>query len=320
MAVQRYKNGGTSLGVFSTIADLESAPNLNGVDLVQKIGGRSAAKQAMATESPAAATQLQQTRLAVQGAYAQLTREAATARESAIAAQTALDNQIRTQHERSSTLVEQLAYLNDTTVAQESEYRQGQAAVADYRQVQQAKRAAEEAAERMVEKKKPSLPLLSAPEPGPVGGSGTAPKPVAERPVTERLWHDTEAGYGAAGRGQPGRIGNPDPGHPAGCRQRPRRHPGLRFIQIGLLRLGAGSVSVPAPAVGTGIELAHQCHEPLQRCLRHRPVTARQQIWPGGADWLTSYRTQVNRGLGYIRNRYGSPCSAWGHSQSVGWY
>jgi hypothetical protein len=39
-----------------------------------------------------------------------------------------------------------------------------------------------------------------------------------------------------------------------------------------------------------------------------------------GADWRTNAKTQVRWGLGYIENRYGSPCKAWAHSTSVGWY
>lgn len=39
-----------------------------------------------------------------------------------------------------------------------------------------------------------------------------------------------------------------------------------------------------------------------------------------GADYRTNYKTQITWGLGYIKQRYGSPCGAWGHSQSVGWY
>jgi hypothetical protein len=39
-----------------------------------------------------------------------------------------------------------------------------------------------------------------------------------------------------------------------------------------------------------------------------------------GSDWLTSYRTQIEWGLGYIRDRYGSPCAAWNHSVSLNWY
>nr|WP_176786298.1 lytic transglycosylase domain-containing protein [Microbacterium testaceum] len=39
-----------------------------------------------------------------------------------------------------------------------------------------------------------------------------------------------------------------------------------------------------------------------------------------GADWQTNAATQVSWGLGYISGRYGTPCGAWGHSQSTGWY
>lgn len=39
-----------------------------------------------------------------------------------------------------------------------------------------------------------------------------------------------------------------------------------------------------------------------------------------GADWATNPATQITWGLGYISGRYGTPCGAWGHSQSSGWY
>jgi len=38
------------------------------------------------------------------------------------------------------------------------------------------------------------------------------------------------------------------------------------------------------------------------------------------ADWRTNPVTQIRWGLGYIQDRYGSPCGAWGHSQGHGWY
>jgi hypothetical protein len=39
-----------------------------------------------------------------------------------------------------------------------------------------------------------------------------------------------------------------------------------------------------------------------------------------GPNWRTSALTQITWGLGYIQRVYGSPCSAWGHSQGSGWY
>lgn len=50
------------------------------------------------------------------------------------------------------------------------------------------------------------------------------------------------------------------------------------------------------------------------------------QAFPGskmasaGKDWRTNPATQIKWGLGYIQSRYGNPCGAWNHSQSVGWY
>lgn len=39
-----------------------------------------------------------------------------------------------------------------------------------------------------------------------------------------------------------------------------------------------------------------------------------------GADWQTNPATQIAWGLDYIAGRYSTPCGAWGHSESVGWY
>ncbi|WP_062136127.1 G5 domain-containing protein [Demequina aestuarii] len=39
-----------------------------------------------------------------------------------------------------------------------------------------------------------------------------------------------------------------------------------------------------------------------------------------GSDWRTNPATQIKWGLGYVKNRYGTPCGAWGHAQSRGWY
>jgi hypothetical protein len=39
-----------------------------------------------------------------------------------------------------------------------------------------------------------------------------------------------------------------------------------------------------------------------------------------GSDWRTNPATQIKWGLGYIAASYGSPCAAWQHSQSHGWY
>lgn len=39
-----------------------------------------------------------------------------------------------------------------------------------------------------------------------------------------------------------------------------------------------------------------------------------------GADWRTNPATQIAWGLGYIANRYDTPCGAWAHSRAHNWY
>ncbi|MGW7482908.1 aggregation-promoting factor C-terminal-like domain-containing protein [Nonomuraea muscovyensis] len=39
-----------------------------------------------------------------------------------------------------------------------------------------------------------------------------------------------------------------------------------------------------------------------------------------GRDWRTNPRTQIAWGLGYIKQRYRTPCGAWAHFRSRHWY
>jgi len=39
-----------------------------------------------------------------------------------------------------------------------------------------------------------------------------------------------------------------------------------------------------------------------------------------GDDWRTNPATQIEWGLGYIDDVYGTPCSAWDFKQGTGWY
>jgi hypothetical protein len=39
-----------------------------------------------------------------------------------------------------------------------------------------------------------------------------------------------------------------------------------------------------------------------------------------GSDWATNPVTQIKWGLQYIASSYGTPCSAWAHSQAMSWY
>ncbi|MGI8614911.1 MAG: hypothetical protein ACR2KL_13360 [Nocardioidaceae bacterium] len=45
-----------------------------------------------------------------------------------------------------------------------------------------------------------------------------------------------------------------------------------------------------------------------------------EKMASAGADWRTNAATQIAWGLGYIRDSYGSPCSADAFKQANGWY
>jgi len=70
----------------------------------------------------------------------------------------------------------------------------------------------------------------------------------------------------------------------------------------------------------------HESHWNVASENTHSGAYGIPQALPGskmasaGADWQTNPTTQITWGLGYIDKRYGSPCGAWSHFQSNGWY
>jgi len=88
------------------------------------------------------------------------------------------------------------------------------------------------------------------------------------------------------------------------------------------------------PATDHVFDKASAADDPLHRVLAtkpkkfalargHEPGTkslAGSKMASAGADWQTNPATQIEWGLGYIRDSYGSPCGAWSFKQGHGWY
>jgi uncharacterized protein YabE (DUF348 family) len=64
----------------------------------------------------------------------------------------------------------------------------------------------------------------------------------------------------------------------------------------------------------------HQAANPSSSAYGIPQALPGSKMSSAGADWATNPATQIEWGLGYIADRYGTPCNAWGHSESVGWY
>lgn len=336
VAVQSYKTGGTGLGIFTTISALESPESLNGIDMLHQVGEQAAIKYARANQSQASANALEKTRAGAQTAQQQLATAASDSRDVAVAAQTAVTDQLSAQKTHSTTLVSQLAALNNTTVATEQEFRQGQVALAAYEQAQTAKRQAaqaeaakrqaaqDEAARRAAAEienaaalKPVTTPGIPNPVPAPVRPN-PAPNPGVAHPVPEPVLPPAPVDP------------NPDDGYIP--------------VDVLLPNIPGGAVNDPAGAQAyASLRLGSfgwaqdqfQClnqlweRESNWRTNATNPYSGAygiaQALPPGkystaGPDWLTNYRTQIDWGLGYMKNRYGSPCGAWSHSQTVGWY
>lgn len=56
---------------------------------------------------------------------------------------------------------------------------------------------------------------------------------------------------------------------------------------------------------------------------KHSGAYGIPQALPGkkmGNGWKTNYKVQIRWGLKYIKNRYKTPCKAWGSFKNKGWY
>ncbi|WP_307074987.1 lytic transglycosylase domain-containing protein [Arthrobacter pascens] len=304
LAAQSYKTGGTNMGFFVAL-DAVQTNSIQGLNIVQIVSDKTAAlvnKSAAAEKASRAFAEQEQ---AAKAERERLSGEAKAKLEAAQSAQQAMARQIAAQQQHSQELTAQLASLKGTTAAVEDEYRQGQAALAAYEAAQAAKRAAaEEQARRQAEAAKaaalaaaqlPANPAPAAPAPAapvaPAPGPTPGPPPVVVAPSI------------------PGGAVN----DPAGAKS-----------------YAAGRLS----AFDWGQD-QFQCLAQLWTKESNWLTTATnpysgaygiaQALPPGkyataGSDWLTSYRTQVNWGLSYIADRYGSPCAAWSHSVATNWY
>ncbi|WP_285242883.1 lytic transglycosylase domain-containing protein [Pseudarthrobacter sp. fls2-241-R2A-127] len=309
LAVQSYKTGGTNTGFFVALDALETN-SVQGLNLVQLVGDKTAALVDNAASAGKVAASLAEQEKVARSERERLSGEAKAKLDAARSAQDALARQVSDEQQHSTELTAQLASLKGTTAALEGEYRQGQAALAAYEAAQEAKRAAaaEQARQQAEAAAQAAAAAARQPKPAPAGNAADPAPPAAAVP------------------GNPPQPAVPSPppvvvpSVPGGAVNDPA---GAKAYASG--RLGA---------FGWGPD-QFQCLSQLWTKESSWLTTATnassgaygiaQALPPGkyasaGSDWLTSYRTQIEWGLGYIRDRYGSPCGAWSHEVALNWY
>lgn len=304
LAVQAYKNGSLDL---PGIPDLQSVQpdRLQGLSVLEVVTGRASA---LLAKSSAAQNTVQSLTAQEQSAEAERQRLADDAKlklDTAQAAKAAMDTQLAQQKQHGQELTAQLASLKGTTASVEARYQQGQEALAAYEAAQAAKRAAAEerarqqaaaaaaAAEQEREREQAAANAQQA-------GSGSDPAPSTPDPAP-----------------QPPVVVPPDSGgavnDPVGAQSYAAGRLGYygwgqdQFQCLQLLWTQESSWLTTATNASSG---AYGIAQALPA----------GKYASAGPDWLTNYRTQIEWGLGYIRDRYASPCGAWAHEVSNNWY
>lgn len=304
LAAQSYKTGGTNMGFFVAL-DAVQNNSIQGLNIVQIVSDKTAALVNKSAAAERISRALADQEQAARAERERLAGEARSKLDAAQSAQQAMSRQIAEQQEHGQELTAQLASLKGTTAAVEGEFRQGQAALAAYETAQAAKRAAAQeqarqqaeaaakaAALAAAQKPAPAPPAVpGVPAPAPVPSPTPAPPPVVVVPSV------------------PGGAVN----DPAGAKS-------YAAGQLAAYGWGQDQFQCLASLWTKESNWLTNATNPYSGAYGIAQSLPASKYASAGSDWLTSYRTQVNWGLSYIADRYGSPCGAWNHSVANNWY
>lgn len=304
LAAQSYKTGGTNMGFFVAL-DAVQNNSIHGLNIVQIVSDKTAALVNKSAGAERISRALADQEQAARAERERLSGEARTKLDAAQSAQQAMSRQIAEQQEHGLELTAQLASLKGTTAAVEGEFRQGQVALAAYETAQAAKRAAaQEQARQQAEAAAKAAALAAAqkPAPAPPAVPGVpAPPPVpSPTPVPPPVVVVPSVPGGAVN-------------DPAGAKN-------YAAGQLGAYGWGQDQFPCLASLWTKESNWLTTATNPYSGAYGIAQSLPASKYASAGSDWLTSYRTQVNWGLSYIADRYGSPCGAWNHSVANNWY
>ena len=294
LAAQTYKAGGANLGVFVALDALQSKDSLQRLDVMRIVTEKASKLYSNSQAAEGVAKSLADQQQAAKAERERLAGDAKAKLEAARAAQQAMAAQVSQQQQQDQVLTAQLASLKGTSAAVEEQYRQGQAALAAYQAAQEAKRRA--AAERA--QQEAAAAAAAAAQGSGQGTGGTGPDPGS--------------GYIPVNVLLPNIPGN-EVNNPGGAQA---------YASARLGAFGWGQDQMPCLVQLWNQESGWQTNatNPSSGAYGIAQALLPSKYYSAGSDWLSNYRTQIDWGLGYIRDRYGSPCGAWGHEVSNNWY
>ena len=285
LAARAYITGGNDLGAVSMMDTLQSDDGLQKLDVVQIVTQRTTDLYNMSRAAEATASSLDAQQAVVAAENQRLADDAKAKLGAAQDAQRDAQQKVSEEAKYSDTLTAQLADLKDTSAAVEQNYRAGVEAQAAYEAQQEARRRAAEAA----------AAAAAAAAAQAAASAGPAAPVQAQQDVLQ-------------------------PNIPGGAVNDPAGAQAYASSQLGGHGWGGDQMGCLLKLWNQESSWMTNATNPSSGAYGVAQALPPEKYASTGADWLTSYRTQINWGLGYIASRYGSPCGAWDHEVSNNWY
>lgn len=312
--------GGAPTGPIETLAVLGQQDGLGRLQTLQVLGDQTAqavTDYRVATNAAAAA---EDTSKAAKDALSDLAAAAAQRLGEAQAAQKQAQNVVAQTQQHEDTLLAQLADLKGTSASVEQGFREGEAAQAAYEAAQEAKRrAAEQAAALRAQQ-------LAQQQQQALAQQQEASRQRAQQALVQ------DAGANAAPQAPVAPVAAPVVAAPVVVAPPPVVSPGAGVVndpagaqayasgRLGGYGWGGGDYGCLVKLWNQESSWMTGATNPSSGAYGIAQALPPSKYSTAGSDWLTNYRTQINWGLGYIANRYGSPCNAWSHEVSYNWY
>ncbi|AMM32365.1 hypothetical protein SA2016_1689 [Sinomonas atrocyanea] len=309
--------GGSPSDPIQTLSVLGQQDGIGRLQTLQVLGDQEAQAVTDYRVAANAATAAEDKSRAAKDALADLAATAAQQLSAAQDAQKQAEDAVAQTQQHEDTLVAQLADLKGTSANVERGYREGQAAQAAYEAAQEAKRrAAEQAA-------------LEAQRRAAAQAAAERAQQQAQLAAQQQAQQQAVAQQNAAAVQQPAAapapVVVPPPPPPVvspgvGVTDDPAGAQAYASGQLGGYGWGGGEYGCLVNLWNKESSWMTDATNPSSGAYGIAQALPPSKYSTAGSDWLTNYRTQITWGLGYIRDRYGSPCGAWAHEVANNWY
>lgn len=319
VAAQLYKTGGLPDG-FTLMMSGNAKSTIDKMNFLKTISDRSSNSYAAAIQAKNVSESLTQKAQAAQDEYDRAASDAQAATKIAQDASAAADAKVAAQQEQSNTLLAQLAELRGTSAQLEKDRLDGLAQQAAWEEQQrQAEEAArkkeeEERKQREEDERNRAKKPQPAPQPGPQRPAPPAPQPQP-KPQPPAPRPQPPAPKPPAPQPPP-----PAPAPPPQVVDDPAAAQAYASSRLGAYGWGGDQFGCLVNLWNRESGWRTSADNPYSDAYGIPQALPGSKMATAGADWRTNYRTQINWGLGYIRDRYGSPCAAWAHSEQNNWY